>query len=146
MTGKASADRRLKGEKPPEDSALTRFLQDWTELWRQELQAQSRDADWTIPNGMGFDRAALNAMLPEGIVPRTMMPAATELWTTAMALWADSLAAKPSDSSGHAAAPGAKAAAAAFEPRDAENERLARRVDELEARIAKLEAPRRRRG
>jgi hypothetical protein len=78
-------------------------------------------------------------------------------WT---ALWREELRAQAADPSGplgpfilsalglgreRATTPRAEAAAAAPDARDAEIGRLTRRVDELEARLAKLETPRRRR-
>jgi hypothetical protein len=108
---------------------MTRFLQDWTALWREEMRAQATDPD-ALPHGM-----------------QTGM----EAWRAAMVLWANAMSpltsAGPRDGSGTPGAPkGAEAAAAASDARDDEIRGLARRVDELEARIAKLETPRRRRG
>jgi hypothetical protein len=119
---------------------LARFLQDWTALWRDELQAQARDPEG-VPPGMfpGMQRG--------GVSPD--MSAAVELARAAMTVWAETLGASPSSmvrSRDRSAPPRTEAAAAASDARDAEVERLARRVDELEARLAKLETPRRRRG
>jgi len=102
---------------------LGRFLQDWTALWRQELQAQSRD--------------------PEG------MAGAMEMWRTAMTVWTDAMgmpSPRPAGSRDRVRTPRAQTAAAASVDGDAEVERLARRIDELEARLAQLEATGRRRG
>jgi len=102
---------------------LTRFLKDWTAMWRGELQDQATD--------------------PEAIA------AAAEMWRAAMAAWTDTLGVPPvrtAASRDRNAPSRAQAAAAASDARDAEIERLARRVDELEARIAKLEPTPRRRG
>jgi len=124
MTDKASPD-----QPQPE---LARFLEDWTALWREELRAQAND--------------------PEG------MAGTMELWRAAMAAWTGAMglppmpAAPPRDQA--AGTPRTEAAAAAPDSRDAaverdarrEVERLTRRVDELEARLGKLEATRRRRG
>ena len=96
-----------KANEPKGSPDLARFLQDWTALWREELQAQATDPSSNI-----------------------------------MSFWAETLGL----SRDRVATPRAEAAAAAPDARDAEIERLARRVDELEARLAKLEAPRRRRG
>ena len=104
-------------DKPEAALDLTGFFQDWTALWMGELQAQARET-------------------------RPMSgPAPAEVWRAVMAQWTKGLAGdRPS-----AVPAGPPSAAAAFDPRDAEIERLARRVDELEARIARLEPPRRRR-
>src|SRR5580658_1935964 len=131
MTDKASPDQ------PRPD--LARFLEDWTALWREELRAQANDPE-SMAGTMELWRAAMSA------------------WTCAMGLPVMP-AAPPRD---HAAGtPRAQATAAASYARDAEVERdargggerdargeverLTRRVDELEARLGKLEAPRRRR-
>jgi hypothetical protein len=120
MTNKASPD-----QSQPE---LARFLEDWTALWREELRAQANDK--------------------EG------MAGTMELWRAAMAAWTGAMGLPPvpprDNSSG---TPRAAAAAAAPDARDAEVERdargeverLTRRVDELEARLGKLESSRRRR-
>jgi hypothetical protein len=117
MTNKASPGR------PKGEPDLARFLQDWTALWRDELQVQTNDPE-----------AATGAM---------------EMWRAAIAAWTGGFGmpplrpAAPRDSTG---APRTQAVAAAPDARDAEVERLARRVNELEARIVKLEAAARRRG
>ena len=117
MTNKARPGR------PTGEPDLARFLQDWTAMWRGEMQAQSND--------------------PEAIA------GAMEMWRAAISAWTDGPGMPPmrgtAASHDRAGAPRAKAAAAASDARDAEVQRLARRVDELEARIAKLEATRRRR-
>jgi hypothetical protein len=116
MTDKASPDQP--------QAELARFLQDWTALWREELRAQANDPD-SVAGTMELWRSAISA------------------WTGAMGL--------PPMPGDHprdrpAGTPGAEAAAAASDARDAEVQRLTRRVDELEARLGKLETPRRRRG
>jgi hypothetical protein len=152
-----------------EPTALARFLQDWTALWREELQAQASD-----PEGM-------SAAMPAGMLPGMPdgaaasgamsgdMTAAMETWRAAMVAWAEAMGAEamgaeamgadtvaagtmgvpPATMAASREPPvtsGASAAAAASDPRDAEIDRLARRVDALEARLAKLEPTRRRRG
>jgi|SRR5580658_3657784 len=124
MTGKASPDQ------PKEEPHLARFLQDWTALWREELQAQANDPEATA--------------------------GAMELWRSAITAWNGVLdltkMAVPRDHQAGASRP--PAAAAASDPVDAEVERVARgglerltrRVAELEARLAKLETTGRRRG
>src|SRR5580698_1357601 len=106
MTGKATPDP------PKEEPELARFLQDWTALWREELQAQAGD--------------------PEG------MAGAMELWRSAMSVWTDTLRGSPLAAAAARdrtrPSPRAEAAAAAPDARDDEVQRLARRVDELEAR------------
>jgi hypothetical protein len=133
MTDKASPDR------PTGEADLARFLQDWTAMWRGELQAQGND--------------------PEAVA------GALEMWRAAISVWTGALGMPPmrpaaSRDRGKTREPGprepgvrefigtprAEAADVASDPRDAEVERLTRRVVELEARIAKLEAARRRPG
>ena len=132
MTDDATRD----GPKGP--LVLAQFLQDWTSLWREELQAQARD-----PEAAGtFPGVAGGGSSPDP-------SAAMDLWRTAISVWAETLGMPPASSvrSRERATPSrSTAAAAAPDPRDAEIERLARRVDELEARLAKLEAARRARG
>jgi hypothetical protein len=102
----------------PDSPALARFLQDWAALWRDEVQALASEAAGKTPDP-------------------------TETWRAAMTLWADALLVPPSaliPRHDHAAAEArAKATPAAPDPRDAEIERLTRRIDELEARLARLE-------
>jgi hypothetical protein len=128
MTKKTSPDE------PGSKRDLARFLQDWTALWREEVHAQTKE-----PGPL--------AGLAGGITPE--MAAAMEMWRVAMAASAEAFGVPPS-MSGRArertSAPRPQAVAAASDARDAEVERLARRVDELEARLAKLETPRRGRG
>jgi hypothetical protein len=148
-------------EDPTGGPELARFLRDWTALWRDELRAQTKD-----PEGMPM--AMLAGIANGTITPE--MSAAMETWRAAIAAWtnttggpwastlggplADILGGPLADILGgrasagapsvdRTAAPRAQAAAAASDARDAEIERLARRVDELEARLAKLETPRR---
>jgi hypothetical protein len=171
MTAPTNQDER-KG-KPD----LARFLQDWTALWREELQAQANDPERMSPQGSPAESMAMlagllpgmsannpNRTLPAmlagllpGISPAAMsapapssdLTAALETWRAAMVAWAETMGVPPSSlvaSRDPTASPRSAAVAAASDPRDAEIERLARRVDELEARLAKLESPRRRRG
>ena len=130
---------------------LARFLEDWTTLWREELQAQADD-----PAGV---KPGIFAGISKRGVPSEML-AAAEIWRAAMLAFTGMLGVSPSSSPASSsqvqprdrttrqgtAAPGAEAAAAASDARDAEIERLTRRVNELEARLAKLESTRRRRG
>jgi ubiquinone biosynthesis protein UbiJ len=119
---------------------LAQFLQDWTKLWREELEAQAGD-----PEAMASGELARKP----GIGSPPDLAAAQELWRTAMSVWAETLGASPAStvrSRDRSIPPRSAAAAIASDPRDAEIERLVRRIDELEARLAKLEAPRRRRG
>ena len=123
MTDTASPD------KPDAAPDLARFFQDWTALWMEELQAQARE---TTP-------------MPLSMPTPLAGPAPAEVWRAVMAQWTKGLGGDgPFDNPAHNPA-GSPPAAAASDPRDAEIERLARRVGELEARIARLEAPRRRR-
>lgn len=192
MTEKASPkgynpDRaEASRDEPGMELDLTRFFRDWSELWREEMQARSGEPEG-LPLGM------LAGMAKGGMTAD--MTAAMEMWRAAMVAWANlsgaglsgsgmppsgkppsgmpatgtppsgmsrsggsrsatagtagSMAAqtpreRPSAaaSGDHTIAPRTKAASAAFDPRDAEIERLARRVDELEARLAKLDVPR----
>jgi hypothetical protein len=132
MTNDANPDE------PKRPQVLAQFLQDWTNLWREELQAQEGD-----PEAVGtFAGTPGSGLSPD-------LATAMELWRRAMDVWAATLSASPTSTvrSRDRSAPKRTAAAAvASDARDAEIERLARRVDQLEARLAKLEAPRRRRG
>jgi hypothetical protein len=126
-------------EGPTGPQVLAQFLHDWTNLWQQELLAQGRD-----PNAMAT--GALTGLTGGGLSPD--MSRAMELWRSAMGVWAETPGAPPAATvrtRDRSTPPRTAAAAAASDPRDAEIERLVRRVDELEARLAKLEAPRRRR-
>ena len=104
----------------PDSPALARFLQDWAALWREEVQALTSEAAGQTPD-----------------------PA--EAWRAAVRLWADALLVPPSalvprhDAHATAATTGATAAPAAPDARDGAIERLTRRIDELEARLARLE-------
>jgi hypothetical protein len=126
-------------DKPTGPQVLAQFLQDWTNLWQQELQAQGRDPEGMAPG-------TLTGVLGSGLPPD--MTAAVDVWRTAMGVWAETLGASPASSGrsrDRSIPPRSSAPAAASDPRDAEIERLVRRVDELEVRLAKLETPRRRR-
>lgn len=106
---------------PPSD--LARFLQDWNALWWEEMRVQAGD-----PAGMEMGRAMM------------------AFWTQPP--WTRGLV--PSAHDPHAA-PGAQTVAAASDARDGASERdtierLTRRVDALEARLAILETRRRRAG
>jgi hypothetical protein len=125
---------------PEGPQVLAQFLQDWTKLWREELQAQAGDPERMAPGAL--------ARMP-GIGSPPDLAATMDLWRAAVSVWAETLGATPAStvrSRDRSIPPRSPAAAAASDPRDAEVERLARRIDELEARLAKLEAPRRRRG
>ena len=125
---------------PEGPQVLAQFLQDWTKLWQEELQARAGDPAGMAPGAL--------ARIP-GIGAPTDLAATMGLWRTAMSVWAETPGGSPAAtvrSRDRSIAPRSAAAAAASEPRDAEIERLARRIDELESRLAKLEAPRRRRG
>ena len=101
---------------------LARFVQDWTALWQREMRGQASET------GPG---------------------PATDPWRAAMTLWADPLTGEPATAAPageRTATSRTQAAAVAPDTRDAEIRRLAGRVDELEARLAKLETNRRRRG
>ena len=99
----------------PPTADLARFLEDWTALWRGEMRARAGD-------------------------PSDPLSEAGEMWRAAMTAWTDAFAGGARDRSG---TPRTEAAAAAPDARDAEIERLTRRVDELEARLARLETTRR---
>src|SRR5450759_3458465 len=105
-------------EDAPEQERLAR---DWIALWQSEFSALALDRE------------------------------AHETWRTLLGLWARTADAMPRapvrpdggphdrPGSGPDAAAGAATVAAAPDPRDAEIDRLARRVDELERRLAGLE-------
>jgi hypothetical protein len=119
------------GESPGETAQdgvapdLRALARDWITLWQSELAALAVDRE------------------------------AQETWHTMLALWAGAAGAMltaaprerpgrgaPRHAGGHAgpaASPGTAPAAAAPDPRDAEIERLARHVRELEARLAEIE-------
>jgi hypothetical protein len=133
---------------------LRDLARDWITLWQSELSALAvdREAQETWHTMLALWAGAAGAMLsaaprerPRG---RAYGPAAA----------GPAAAGASGGPAGAAAAPGAAPAAAAPDPRDAEIERLARHVRELEARLAELEhglrdgnggdrrGPRRRRG
>jgi hypothetical protein len=108
------------GEQPadPPPVELHELARDWIALWQSELAALATDRE------------------------------AQETWQTLMSLWAGAAGAmlQALPRAGHdgagarpAHAPRPAAAAAAPDSRDAEIERLARRVAELERRLAELE-------
>jgi hypothetical protein len=108
------------GEQPidPPPVELQELARDWITLWQSELAALATDRE------------------------------AQETWQTLMALWAGAAGAmlQALPRAGHdgggarsSYAPRPAAAPAAPDPRDAEIERLARRVAELERRLAELE-------
>jgi len=108
------------GEQPadPPAAELAELARDWITLWQSELAALAVDRE------------------------------AQESWQTLLALWAGAAAAmlQAMPRSGHdgtrpgaAVAPRPAPAAAAPDARDAEIERLARRIAELERRLAELE-------
>jgi hypothetical protein len=114
MTNKAAP------KEPKGGPDLARFLQDWTAMWQEELRAQASDP--------------------------TSMAGAMEMWRAAMTVWSAvptplaTAAARPAHD--RVGAPRAQAADAASVAVHAEVERLNRRVDELESRLAQLELPR----
>jgi hypothetical protein len=127
-------------DEPTGPQVLAQFLRDWTRLWQQEVQAQGRDPEGKQPG-------AVMGIRGSGLSPD--LSAAMELFRSAAGVWAETLGAAPAAavrSRDRTIPPRSSAAAAASDPRDAEIERLVCRIDELEARLAKLEAPRRRRG
>jgi hypothetical protein len=138
MTDKASPDR------PPEEPDLARFLQDWTAMWRGELQTQANDPE-TVAGAMEMWRAAMAIWSSAPGMP-PMRPAASRDWAKTREARARDPGTGEPGAREPIGTPRAAAADVASDPRDAEIERLARRVVELEARIAKLEAGRRRRG
>jgi hypothetical protein len=130
MTNEASRDE------PKGAEVLTRFLQDWTTLWQEELQAQARDQEAKPVGRRGGMTGGM--MSPE-------LSTAMDLWRATMGSWAETLGRPPSSlvlPRERTATPRAPAGVAPPDPRDAEIERLARRVNELEARLARLEARR----
>ena len=150
----------------PDESALgepelARFLRDWSAMWRREMHARSMDATAmdarTDGTGPGLSMPGLPLGAPPGLQDR--MGPAMEAWRAAVTLWADAMLVAPSSlvaprDSVRTARPGPEgtrvagtreagtaAAAAASDAVDDAVQRLARRVDELEARLARLESP-----
>ena len=72
MTDKASPNET------PEGADLTRFLQDWSALWREELSAQARDPD-RMPAGL------------TGGLPGLDVAAGMAAWRSMMVVWAEAL-------------------------------------------------------
>ena len=107
----------------PQTPDLAKLAQDWVTLWQSELAAISADRE------------------------------AQEIWRSLLAVWAgvaaSAMKALPRHDGispgggGSADAPRAAAAAAASDPRDAEIDRLASRIAELERRLDGMEPGRR---
>ncbi len=105
----------------PHTPDLAKLAQDWITLWQSELAALAADRE------------------------------AQEMWRTWLAVWAgvaaNAMKALPRNDGVHAGgggaadAPRAAPAAAASDPRDAEIDRLAKRLAELERRLAAVEQP-----
>ena len=72
-------------DQPNGGRGLARFLQDWTELWREELQAQANDPE-RVPLAM------LAGVAGGGI--SSDMAAALEMWRTAMVAFAEAVGAE----------------------------------------------------
>ena len=117
MTQRPKGQESGKGESPAGHTASPAGLwDDWVTIWQSEL------------NAMATDREAQLA------------------FARLLALWADGARAvgawlpdEPPGGAGSAAPAGAAAAAAAPDARDIAIERLARRVEELERRLAGLD-------
>jgi hypothetical protein len=132
-------------DEPNTGSDLARFLKDWTALWREEMLAQAND-----PTGIPM---SMLAGMAKGVMPAEMT-AGMEMWRTGLVAWANAVAVETSSAArapwaptrDSTSAPRAKASDVASDPRDAEIRNLARKIDELERRIAGLEAKRGRRG
>lgn len=102
---------------------LPRFLQDWTALWTEELQAQAGDP----------------AMLMGAM---EMLRGMATLWTSGL-LQSGVASGLENASAQFPTPPWPASAAVPPDTRDAEIERLNRRIDVLEARINELTTPKR---
>jgi hypothetical protein len=112
---------------PPAGPDLRALARDWIALWQSELTAAAADREvqeaWqTLARLWAGGAAAMLHALPRGA--------------------ADASSAAPRGASRHAGAAQSSrpaAAAAAPDPRDAEIDRLARRIADLERRLAEIE-------
>jgi hypothetical protein len=133
MTDRAGLDDRGAGQDSPQEEGwsgapkapdLEKLAQDWITLWQSELSAMAADRElqesWrtTAVLWAGVATAMLNAMTSTTRRKRDE---------------------RSPQRAGTEPAPGAKAPAAAPDPRDAEIERLARHIAALEARLGALE-------